>query len=88
MYADTLNSISDYLGLPKDIIADMPLISVTGSREMTVDNFKNIKEFSDTQIRFNTKDKCIILSGTSLEISHLTKESITVKGNFSKLEFG
>ncbi len=88
MYADALDHISDGLGLPKDILADLPLISFTGSGEMTVDNFKNIKEFSDKQIKLNTKDKCIILSGSSLEIAHLTKETITVKGNFSKLEFG
>ena len=88
IYMDTLNAISDRLGLPKDILNDMTLISVTGSNEITVDNFKNIKEFSDKQIILSTKDKSIILSGTELEISHLTKETVTVKGNFKKMEFG
>ncbi len=88
MDTDILNHISDCFGLPKDVISDLPLINIIGSHEIVVDNFKNIKEFSDKRIKFNTKDKCIVLSGNSLEIAHLTKESITVKGNFNKLEFG
>lgn len=88
MYTDTLNDISDRLGLPKDILTDLPLISITGTTEITVDNFKNIKGFTDTQIILSTKDKYIILSGSALEITHLTKETVTVKGTIKKLEFG
>ncbi len=88
MHTDKLSDISEYLGLPKDAVFDLPVINIIGFGEITVDNFKNIKEFSDKQITLNTKDNSVILSGTSLEITHLTKETVTVKGNIKKLEFG
>ncbi|MBQ8941422.1 MAG: hypothetical protein IJ062_06240 [Firmicutes bacterium] len=78
----------DNLDLPKDILFDIPVITVTGKNELTVDNYKNIRDFSDKQITVNTKSSKIIITGTEISISCLTKETLIVKGCFKTLEFG
>ena len=81
-------SLAETLDLPAEIIADIPVLTVYGKNELTIDNFKNIRDFTDKQLTVNTKVSKIIISGSDLMISCLTKETLIVKGNFKTLEFG
>ncbi len=82
------SAFSDNLNLPKDVLFDIPVITVSGKNELTVDNYKNIRDFSDKKLTVNTKASKIIITGTQLSISCLTKETLIVKGCFKTLEFG
>ncbi len=82
------SAFSDNLNLPKDVLFDIPVITVSGKNELTVDNYKNIRDFSDKKLTVNTKASKIIITGTQLSISCLTKEKNIVKGCFKTLEFG
>lgn len=88
MYYDTVKtSIAENLGLPKDAVLDLPLVSITGSREITIDNFKNIREFSDNCLCINAGGLHILLCGRGLEITCLTKETLTVRGDIEAVNF-
>ncbi|MBR6400457.1 MAG: sporulation protein YqfC [Firmicutes bacterium] len=81
-------SVADNLDIPKEVLMNIPVITVSGKDEMTIENFKDIRDFSEEHITINTKISKVKLTGTGLEISYLTKETLTVKGCFKTLEFG
>lgn len=88
MRYDTLkSSLAENLELPKEVVLDLPLISVTGDREITIDNFKNIREFSEKSIGILAGGSKIYISGSGLEITYLTKESLTIKGKINQIQF-
>lgn len=81
-------SIAENLGLPKDAVLDLPLVSITGSREITIDNFKNIKEFTDKKVIITAgKGLLLELCGHGLAITLLTKETIVIRGDIENVNF-
>ncbi|MBQ6554707.1 MAG: hypothetical protein IJL89_05700 [Firmicutes bacterium] len=80
-------SIAENLGLPKDAVLDLPLVSITGSCEIVIDNFKNIREFSDKNVCINAGSLHIQLCGSGLEISCLTKETLMIRGDIDAVNF-
>ena len=72
--------------LPKEIVLNLPLISHVGNREITVENYKSLLEYSATNVRINTSAGVFRVSGRGLTLKHLTAESVTISGGLS--EFG
>lgn len=79
--------ISDMLELPKDAVLDLPQIVISGNREISIDNYKGIILYSDTVMKINAKDFIITVTGTSLDISNIGNDDISVSGIINKIEF-
>ena len=79
--------MTDLLSLPKEIILNLPLITITGSEEITIENYKNIIEYTDTKIRVNTSSGVLVIDGLGLALKALTAEYITVAGAVVKIEY-
>ena len=79
--------LSDLLSLPKEIILNLPQVILTGNSEVSIENYKNIIEYTDTKIRINTSSGVMLFTGSALMLKQITAEHITVVGNIVKLEF-
>lgn len=79
--------ISGALAIPQDILLDLPRITVTSNQELEIENYKNILCYLDTTIELNCKDIVIKITGSKLEITTITDESICIKGIFSSISF-
>lgn len=79
--------ISDMLELPKDTLLDLPQLVLMGNREVSIDNYKGIILYSDTVMKINAKDFIITITGTSLDISNIGNDDISVSGIINKIEF-
>lgn len=79
--------LSDTLAIPKDILLDLPRITVGGNRELEIENYKNVLEYLDSTIQLNCKDYIIKICGKKLEITSITDESVCIKGVISSISF-
>ena len=75
------------LDLPKDILLGLPRLIFTGNRELFIENYRGIVEYSDTIIRLNTSECMLKVSGTHLGIKNIAAEEIMLFGNIKRLEF-
>lgn len=73
----------DKLDLPKDVMLDLPKISILGDKEITIENHKGIAVFEKNIIKINTRTTPIEIKGENFEIVFIGSATITIKGKFS-----
>jgi len=77
----------DAFDIPKEVVMDLPVISLTGNREISVENFSGLIEYTRQKIRLNTKSGILVIEGIELEAKNMTAERICVKGNILHISF-
>lgn len=80
-------NISEILELPKDIMLDLPKITLLGSLELSIENHKGIIEYTNEKIRVKSKEGIIKILGKDLLIKTIIKEAIIISGKISSIEF-
>ncbi|MTI65993.1 MAG: sporulation protein YqfC [Firmicutes bacterium] len=80
-------SLSDILELPKDIMLDLPRITMIGNLQLYIENHKGIIEYNKQRIRINTKDGIIRIIGKNLVIKTIVTEEILIIGEIDQVEF-
>ncbi len=73
--------------LPRDIVLDLPKITLVGNLQLYVENHKGIIEYSTGLIRINTKSGILVVTGSDLSIRTIVIEEIIVVGRIDKVEF-
>lgn len=84
---DLRRDVSEALDLPKEITLDLPLISLTGREEITVENHKGILTYGEESIRIGTKAGTLCIRGQGLGLKQLTGEVLVIRGRLIALEF-
>ena len=79
--------ITAALALPKEIVLNLPLISLYGNEELNLENYKGIIEYSDERIRISASIGVIKIEGRNLLLKQVTSENISVTGCIIKIEF-
>lgn len=80
-------NISDILELPKDIMMDLPKITLIGSIQVLISNHKGIIEYTKEVIRVNSNSGVIKVVGKDMYIKIILEEEIIIVGNIEKIEF-
>lgn len=78
---------TELLMLPKEIVLDLPKITLIGNEQISIENYKGIIEYDSEKMRINTGGGIIKLFGTNLEINNVTTEEIFIIGNLTNIEF-
>lgn len=79
--------ISEKLDLPKDVILNLPKITILGDEEITIENHKGIILFERNIIKINTKVKIINIEGENFEILYIGDSTITISGKFKVISY-
>lgn len=80
-------TVSDAWGLPKDVIMNMPKLSVGGNREIYIENYKGILEYTSEEIRLSTTIGVVRILGKSLKIEKIRLTDIFISGYFRLVEY-
>lgn len=78
---------TEMLALPKEIVLDMPKITMLGNSQIIIENYKGIIEYDSERIRINTARGLIKIFGQNLEINTITNEEVLITGKVSNVEF-
>jgi len=84
---DLKKDISTAFEIPKEIVLDMPFISLRGNNEAVVENYKGIIEYSPEKIRINTTVGILKLTGCKMTIKCLDVNNIIITGCITQIEF-
>lgn len=80
-------NVTDALELPKEVMLNLPLLSLMGREELTIENYKGIMEYNEECIRVNTAAGIIKIQGKNLCLKQLTAECVVVSGKIIGMEY-
>ena len=73
--------------IPKDFLMNMPRITLLGNRELHIDNYKGLLEYTNELISVASTNKIIIVKGNGLIITRIVEKSVYIGGNILSVEF-
>lgn len=71
---------ASFLHIPQDVIPGEPVITVTGRRNVYIENYNRILSFLDNEIKIQAKTCRIIVVGKRLKICYYTGDDILISG--------
>ena len=78
----------DKLEMPKEIVLDVPRITVIGRNEITIENHKGILVFEKNEIKIKTSLDPLIIKGNSFEILYIATSTLIISGYFDYIGYG
>jgi len=78
---------TELLELPKEIVLNMPKLTMLGNGDLIIENYKGIVEYDVNVVRVNTTAGIIKVMGVDIYIKEITEENIMIYGNILSLEF-
>lgn len=84
---EIMETISEKIKLPSDILAGAPLLSMAGQRELLIENYKGIIEYTEELIRVQTKIGRVHVEGKNLNIEYYTAEDMKITGYITTVQF-
>ena len=78
---------TEKLDLPKDVILNLPKITIVGNTEIIIENHKGIILFERNIIKINTNVKVINIEGENFEILYIGDSTITISGKFKSVGY-
>jgi sporulation protein YqfC len=80
-------SVVNMLELPKEVMLNLPLITLIGNEEITIENYKGVMEYSSELIRISTSCGVIKIAGKKLSINQITSESLLISGRILEFKY-
>ena len=80
-------SVADAWGVPKDVIMNIPRMTISGDKEIYIEHHKGIMEYTDTEIRVSTAMGTVRVKGTKLVIERIRIEDLLISGTFTRIEY-
>ena len=69
------------------MILGASVITILGTGEISIENYRGLIEYTDTLIRVQTKNKQIRLKGKCLKIEYYTNDEMKITGCICSVEF-
>lgn len=83
----TREAIAEKLDLPRDVILNLPKISITGNNEITIENHRGVILFEENEIKINSYVGLITINGSGFEILFMGGSTLTVSGKFKSVVY-
>ena len=79
--------VIEQLELPKDFLLGEAIVTVTGRKELLIENYKGILIYEDSFIKIQTKNGRILITGKNLTIQYYTNEEMKITGFFEQISY-
>lgn len=79
--------VADGFDLPKEVVIDVPKISMIGNNEITIENHKGIVAFDNNKMKVKTRLGNFVIEGSGIEILFIGGSTITISGYFKSLYY-
>lgn len=73
------------LHIPQDVIPGEPVITITGRRNVYIENYHRIISFLDDEVKIQAKTCRIIVQGKRLGIAYYSGDDILITGMISSV---
>jgi len=86
-FSRTKETIANKLELPRDIMLDIPKITILANNEINIENHKGIVIFEEEEIKINSNIGPISIYGNNFNILFIGGNTITLSGNFKSVVY-
>lgn len=80
-----LESLSNYLELPKDLLLNLPRITLVGDIQLHIENHRGIIEYTKERIRISISMGELVIVGEGLVLRNIFPDEIAVEGKIKAL---
>ena len=70
--------------IPKELLKDYSRVTIIGSEDVWIENYKGIIEYNEEMIRLSNN---IIIYGQGLSVEEISSEDILIIGKIKNIEF-
>jgi sporulation protein YqfC len=81
------SNLSEVFELPRDIMLNLPKISMIGNNQMLVENHKGVIEYTPQRIRVNSSIGVIRVQGRDMNLKNIAADDIMITGEVKMIEF-
>ncbi|MEI3520744.1 MAG: YabP/YqfC family sporulation protein [Anaerosacchariphilus sp.] len=79
--------MTEALNLPKDLTLGAVILTITGKHEAYVENYMSLIEYTENQIRIQTRTCKLEIHGKQLEIVYYTNEEMKITGELLEVKY-
>lgn len=79
--------VIEQLELPKDFLLGEAIVTVTGRKELLIENYRGILIYEDSFIKIQAKNCRIMVTGRKLSIDYYTNEEMKISGFFDSIQY-
>lgn len=79
------NWMSQKMDLPRDVMMDLPRITMIGQIHIYVENHRGLLTFSDKEVRLLLKNGQLLIKGRSFVIKTILPEEILLEGKIDEV---
>lgn len=72
---------------PTDLKSDLPLLEVTGNKEITIEGCTGVLKYEKENIKINAKEMVISVGGRGLKLKYLSSSALVIEGTVLTIEF-
>lgn len=74
-------------GVPKDVAMGLPILTINGTNDLCVENYRGMTEYTDQIIRLQSKSGQIKITGKKLEVIYYTNDEMKIHGHIRTIEY-
>lgn len=75
------------LEIPQDLAFSEPLLTVVGQREICVENYRSILEYTPCRLQILTRRGRLVIEGETLQILYYHREEMKIGGRIRRILF-
>lgn len=79
--------VIEQMELPRDFLLGDALVTITGRRELLIENYRGILDYEDSFIKIQAKNCQILIAGKQLSIDYYTREEMKISGFFEQIQY-
>ncbi len=87
IHNDLKTNMVETLHLPKDYVLGSAIVTITGNRELFIENYRGILEYTCESLMIQTKTCKIHIQGSRLAIEYYTNEEMKITGCIGKIYY-
>lgn len=85
--ATVKEKVARMLEIPEEVVSDRPKITTVGRKEVFVENYRGIIEFTNEIVRINSNYGVITITGKNMKIREITNEDIIITGDIDNIDY-
>lgn len=79
--------MADFLEIPRDLVLNLPKLTIVGAREVLIENHRGIMEYQTDRIRINLARGYLEIAGSDLEIKAILPDEMSIMGSVRSITF-
>ena len=79
--------LSELLDLPKDVVLNLPRISVVGDVQLLIENHRGLLEYDPDHVLVGMNEGRLLIRGRDLILGVVHADEMTITGQLTSIEF-